>query len=148
MFKKSTTDNFIKKSISIHGNKYDYSLVQYDGNRNKVKIICKQHGVFEQKPINHLNGCGCVFCCKTKKLTTPDFIRRSMKIHKNLYDYSLVNYINNETKVDIICKKHGIFSQTPHHHLKNIKCPMCSHNKKLSTEEFIEKSIFVHDKIY
>lgn len=57
-----STDEFIKKSKEINGDKYDYSLVEYNGCKNKVKIICKKHGIFEQMPYKHLNGHGCPIC--------------------------------------------------------------------------------------
>jgi len=120
--KKLTTIDFIEKSINIHGNKYDYSLVEYVGSKMKVKIICRIHGVFEQIPTHHLNGVG---CSGNKKYTTEEFIKKATKIHNNRYDYSLVDYINTNTKVKIICKKHGIFEQTPKKHLKGQECPKC-----------------------
>jgi len=51
--KKSTTDDFIKKSEIIHKNKYDYSFVEYINNSTKIKIICTVHGIFLQSPLNH-----------------------------------------------------------------------------------------------
>jgi len=53
MPKRKTIEQFIKESKNIHGNKYDYSLVNYKNNRTNVKIICKKHGIFEQKPCKH-----------------------------------------------------------------------------------------------
>jgi len=52
-----------------------------------------------------------------KRKTTQEFIEQAKKVHKNLYDYSKVRYINNQTKVVIICKIHGQFLQAPSHHL-------------------------------
>jgi len=56
------TESFIEKSSIIHNNKYDYSLVDYINNKTPVKIICKKHGTFEQKPNDHLSGHGCRYC--------------------------------------------------------------------------------------
>ena len=61
-YQKSNTEDFINKSIKIHGDKYDYSKVNYVNNRIKVTIICPEHGEFIQKPLDHLNGCGCPEC--------------------------------------------------------------------------------------
>ena len=47
---KLTTKKFIDKAKNIHKDKYDYSLVEYINSKTKVKIICKEHTVFEQKP--------------------------------------------------------------------------------------------------
>lgn len=59
---KHNTEDFIRKAMIIHGDKYDYSLVKYDGFRNKVDIICPIHGLFKQSPNNHLTGCDCSKC--------------------------------------------------------------------------------------
>ena len=44
---------------------------------------------------------------------------------KDQYDYSLVRYVNNHTKVKIICPIHGVFEQTPDSHLQGAGCPRC-----------------------
>ena len=80
MPKKLTTEEFIEKAKQIHGDKYDYSLTEYKSNKKKVKIICPIHGVFEQRPLNHLQGCGCIKCSGLEKLTTDEFIKRSKQI--------------------------------------------------------------------
>lgn len=64
--KRSDKEKFIKKSKKIHGDKYDYSLVEYVKNNINVKIICPIHGIFEQKPMNHLVGKGCLICKESK----------------------------------------------------------------------------------
>lgn len=63
--KTLTTEEFIKKAKTIHGDKYNYSRVNYVNSRTKIKIICPVHGVFEQTPNNHLRGCGCPLCNHT-----------------------------------------------------------------------------------
>ena len=60
--KKNTTAQFIEKSIAVHNDKYDYSKVEYAGNKNKIIIICKTHGDFLQQPSHHLAGHGCSKC--------------------------------------------------------------------------------------
>lgn len=57
-----TTDEFVKLSTSIHGQKYDYSQVEYTLSKNKVRISCPEHGVFEQEANSHLQGTGCPGC--------------------------------------------------------------------------------------
>lgn len=147
---KLTTEEFIKKSIIIHGQKYNYSITKYEGSRNKVKIICKVHGIFEQLAYNHLLGKECNMCKPNfgEKLTKIDFIKKSNDIHKFEYDYSLVDYINNKTKVKIICKKHGIFEQEPRNHLSGMKCATCKGNKKLSKLDFIERCSVIFNNKY
>ena len=150
MSRKLTTEEFIKRAKMVHGDKYDYSKVNYVNNSTKVTIICPIHGEFEQNMINHINGKqGCPKCGGTSKSTTEEFIEKSRKIFGDKYDYSEVNYINNRTSVTIICPEHGKFSQTPHDHLSNkIGCPKCGGTSKSTTEEFIEKAKRIHGDKY
>ncbi len=146
--KKSTSIDFISKAISIHNNKYDYSLVEYINAHTKVKIICPEHGIFEQKPNGHLNGQNCPICSGKLKLTTDDFINRSNIIHNNKYDYSLVQYVTSHIKVKIICPYHGTFTQSPYTHLIGRGCSECTGTKKLTTIEFINKANDIHNNKY
>ncbi|MCK9445437.1 hypothetical protein M0Q50_00920 [bacterium] len=149
MSKKKTTEEFIYDVKKIHGDKYDYSLVEYINNRTKVKIICPIHGVFEQIPIAHNQNKGCNKCGSTYKLTTEFFISKSINIHGNKYDYSLSKYINNSSKIKIICPEHGVFEQIPNNHLNGYGCEKCSiKNRKKSIEYFIKKSIEKHGHKY
>jgi hypothetical protein len=129
--KSKTTECFINDAIKIHKDKYDYSLVQYVNARTKIKIICKDHGIFEQVPNSHLVGNGCYYCgklslAKKQTITQENFIEKCNKVHNNKYDYSSVNYQNCKVKIKIICPEHGIFEQTPDHHSRGIGCPTCS----------------------
>ena len=142
-----TTDKFIEKSSKIHNNKYGYSLVKYINSKTKVKIICFIHGVFEQSPNGHLSGQGCPFCNGGIKTTNEIFIKKAKKIHGDKYNYSLINYVNSNTKVKIICKIHGEFYQYPGHHInRKYGCPKCSNRYNYTTNEFIEKSKIIHNK--
>ena len=140
---KSNSSDFINKSKKIHGDKYDYSLVEYINNETKVSIICSIHGEFIQSPNSHLAGKGCPKCGGTKKLSTDEFIKMSKKIHGDKYDYSLVEYVNHLTKIKIICKKHGVFKQTPNSHLSEKGCPICFESKgEMKIRKFLnEKEI-------
>jgi predicted GIY-YIG superfamily endonuclease len=123
---KLTTETFISKATQKHSSKYDYSLVNYINARNKVNIICTEHGIFEQTPNDHISGHGCPSCSVGGKLTTKNFISKANQKHKHIYDYSLVNYIHSHFKVKIICKEHGIFEQKPNNHLSGQGCPSCA----------------------
>lgn len=146
-------NNFIDKSHELYGNTYNYSLVNYINNNTKVEIICSVHGVFEQRPMSHLKG-GCYKCGRMKtKHNTLDFIKDSIKTHGDLYDYSQSNYIDADTDLDIICSKHGKFSQNPVRHKRGAGCKKCSVDKKskdyrYTTEQFTEKSTLVHGNKY
>lgn len=146
--KKLTTDSFILKSKDIHGDKYDYSTVSYINSHTKVKITCLIHGIFEQKPYCHLNGEGCRKCSDNLKFqkrrhNNHIFIERAKKIHGDKYDYSIVNYKNARTKIEIICPNHGIFKQTTPHHLNGAGCPTC----KSSKGEMIIEKILLENNI-
>ena len=132
--RKFTNSNFLNFAKNIHGEKYDYSLVKYNGTDIKVKIICDKHGVFEQRPHNHLKGQGCPICnienlANDKRLLVNDVINISSDIHNNKYDYSLVDYKNNKTKIKIICPIHGEFKQSPIIHMIGSGCPKCNTSK-------------------
>ena len=127
---KITTNEIIAKAKLVHGDKYDYSKVDYVKDYIKVCIICPEHGEFWQRPHAHLQGQGCPKC-KSKKqtCTTDEFIAKAKKIHGDKYDYSKVDYSNAHTKVCIICPNHGEFWQTPNNHLRGHGCPKCKRNK-------------------
>ena len=141
---------FIEKAISIHNYRYDYSLVEYKGNRINVKIICKEHGIFEQRPSNHIHHKqGCPRCYGNKKVTVQEFIKKSNEIHNNKYDYSLVEYKNNFTKIKIICPNHGVFEQKPvNHSIQKQGCLRCSGKNTKTTEEFISFAQDIHGYLY
>jgi len=145
---KYNKEIFIEKAKKLHGDKYDYSLVNYINGNINIKIICKEHGIFTQIPKSHLKGHGCSMCNGGIKLTKDSFIKKSEKVHGNKYDYSLVEYKNAHTKVKIICKKHGIFTQIPNSHLMNHGCPKCYGNDKKTTDVFIKESKEIHGDKY
>lgn len=139
---------FIEKSKLIHGDKYDYSLVDYKGTSIKVKIICPKHGIFEQSPNCHLRKRRCPICFGNQKYTNKSFIEKCENIYGKTYDYSLVDYKNNKIKVKIICKKHGIFEQRPDMFIQGHGCSKCNEKEKLNTYEFIKRSIKTHGNKY
>jgi len=156
--KRSTTEEFIIKAKAIHGVRYDYALVDYVGSAIKVKIICSEHGPFEQTPSEHLVGSGCAKCgivvrAEARRKTTEQFIASSHEVHGDRYDYSLVEYMSALEKVTIICPEHGPFEQSPTGHLTGSGCYECgivaSGNAKRSTnDQFIAKASMVHGDRY
>lgn len=126
---KKTTNQFIIEAVASHGNEYDYSKVNYDGNLNKVVIIHKSCGKeFQQSPIKHLRNRGCPFCYGTHKKTTEEFIKHAIELHGDEYDYSKVDYTTAHIKITIIHKKCGYeFFQKPYSHLNGRGCPYCTH---------------------
>lgn len=144
--RKTTTETLVKKFIGVHGDKYDYSKVIFNGWKEKVEIFCKKHGVtFFMQPANHLNGQGCEECKKEKisksqiKKTFDEFLNEAKKVHGNKYDYSLSHedYYNVTKKIKIICHKkdskgneHGVFWQRVCDHINGGSgCPKCRESK-------------------
>jgi hypothetical protein len=146
---KLTKVIFIKRSNEIHHNKYDYSEVNYKNIDSKVIIKCPIHGEFKQSPYKHMLGQGCSKCKKVNKLNLQDFINKAKEIHNNKYNYSKVNYKNIDSKIEIICPKHGSFKQTPYNHLKGFGCSRCSvrisknETKWLNSLNVKERNVFI-----
>jgi hypothetical protein len=135
--KKLSIVDFVSNSRRIHGDKYDYSKVNYINGHTNVIIICPQHGEFKQSFTSHIyNKSGCRQCAGNNIVsTTIKFIKKANIIHNNKYDYSNTNYIRNSNKVTIICKIHGNFEQIPSNHLKGKGCIKCTkHISKPETE--------------
>jgi hypothetical protein len=151
--RNKTTQDFIKEAEKIHNGKYTYQKTIYVDSRLKLIITCPIHGDFEQIAANHLQGRGCPMCNGTFLKTRELFIEEANNAHNGKYDYSLVNYINNKTKVKIICPIHGEFEQTPKNHLTGRGCPACGDMsmvllKTKTTPQFIEKALKVHNNFY
>jgi len=123
-----TSEEFINKAKEVHGDTYDYSKSEYVNLRTKLVIICKKQGhvPFTQSPIIHLQGSGCLKC-SYGTYTTEQFITKAKEVHGDTFDYSKSNYVNNHTKLVIICKKqgHNEFMQSPNNHLAGTGCPKC-----------------------
>lgn len=160
----SNTEDFIVKAKKVHNNKYVYDNVKYYNWKEKVIIICKEHGHFLQSPNNHLSGSGCPKCRRKRNTTIiskgelrrkrlfEEFLYTSNKIHNFKYCYSEVDYVSSVKKVVIICKKHGKFEQTPHHHKNGRGCPICSYynsfGPRITTGQFINISRGKHFNYY
>ena len=143
------TDLFITKATKIHGDRYDYSKVDYVNAKTKVTILCRVHGEFTQTPSNHLSNFNCQKCSNNFKLDTLTFVDKANKIHNKKYDYSKVNYINTDTPIIIICKEHGEFNQIPDFHInRKCGCPKCSNNVRFDLLEFVSKANTIHNNNY
>ena len=135
----SKTENFIVRAKNIHYNLYDYSLTIYKTSKINVTIVCPTHGNFLQRPDVHLRGSGCFSCyCDKYRKSKINFIKEANLKHNNYYNYYKSRYINDETKIEIICKIHGSFWCTPNNHLGKNRlrgCPSCGFN--ISKNEII-----------
>lgn len=154
------TESFIEKAKSIHGDTYNYELVNYVNAKTKVKIICKNynHGVFYQSPNSHLNKRGCPKCgvLKNSKSQTKNnnyFINKAKSIHGDKYNYDKVVYVRSNKKVIIHCPKHGDFEQTPNGHLHGSGCKLCgiivrANSRKIKIEDLLIRFKEVHGDKY
>ena len=151
-YNQLTTEIFIERAKKIHGDKFDYSKVNYVNSSTKVCIICPKHGEFWQNPASHLSGRGCPKCANKKKgsyhiSSTKEFIEKAKKIYGNRFDYSKVNYVNSKTKVCIVCPIHGEFWQTPGSHLSGRGCNLCS-KPVHDTDSFVIEAKKIHGEKY
>lgn len=158
---------FVAKSISVHGDRYDYSCSLYSNIKSKVKIVCRIHGLFEMLPNNHIvHRQGCPACGKESRAAInlkkaidkhKAFASKARAVHGNTYDYAKVVYKNSTSKVTITCSKHGDFDQLPGSHLRGIGCPACGLEgplianqlaSKKAALEFTRKADLVHQGKY
>lgn len=158
MSRRKTKEEFIRSALERHGQKYDYSNIEYLDTKTKVEIICQIHGKFSQLPSNHLKGQGCPSCGRLagnskQRYSKIDFLESVGKGHGDKYDYSQVSYLNSQTKVKIICPEHGAFMMKPNSHFNGQGCPECGRlsakkNIALSFSEFLNRAIDTHGDRY
>lgn len=140
---QKTTADCIAEFYIVHGDKYDYSKVHYKDSREKVEIICRNHGSFWQTPANHSQGKGCPYCnLENMKKSLNHVIADFNEVHQGKYDYSNVVYKNQFEKIEIICHKHGSFWQSPQNHMQGHGCPYCnySHLERVISKELKTKN--------
>lgn len=133
-------EQFIKDAREIHGNKYDYSLVDYKGSDIDVVIVCPIHGKFNQKPKHHLLGSGCQKCgiesrSEKRRLPQEIILKRSEEKHNNKYEYLPIKNPIVGDKMEIICPIHGVFSQRIEDHMRGCGCSACSSQKSQAEDE-------------
>lgn len=157
-------DRFIEKAKKVHGDKYDYSKVEYKTSFDKVCIICPEHGEFWQTMNNHLRGAGCPLCAnhiisEKKKKSESDFLDKVKEVNGSKYDYSNVKYDGIYSPIEFICREkdydgveHGSFYITPHSLVSKkylLECPKCrlereGYGRRLTKDEFVRRSNIIH----
>lgn len=130
MTKKLTTEEWVERARTKHGDRYDYSGVDYQGNKKVVSIGCYLHGDSWQYPPSHIRGEGCLPCANTRKgqehtKTTGYFIRKAREVHGDKYDYSMTEYTGTDNPLTFMCPIHGVTSQRPRDHLSTYGCSRC-----------------------
>src|SRR5882672_4650320 len=153
-----TVDEYIIRCRLVHQNRYDYSEVVLDGTANKIKIRCKEHGIFEQRASNHLQGSGCPRCAVDhrafeNRIASEAWVDRAKQNHTVEYDYSICLYTGSESSISIGCPKHGIFIQSAQHHARGGGCPKCAAEMKgqaktRTNDQFIQEAQLVHGGRY
>lgn len=153
MPKKMTTAEFIDKAKLVHGDKYDYSRVEYKKTGTKVAIVCPEHGEFHMTPNSHLVGQGCKKCglrlrSANNTKTTAQFIEEAKAVHGNRYSYERTEYVSALGKVIITCKEHGDFEQRAVSHLRGSGCSMCAGVAPLGFARFEQRAHDIHGGKY
>ncbi len=155
MSRRLTTLEVITNFKAKHGDRYDYSEVNYVNMKTKIKILCKDHGYFLQNPDNHQRGFNCPNCGDSKRGTwnTDIFCKKANVKHNDKYLYNKVKYVNTDTKVIITCPIHGDFMQRPNDHMQGKGCIKCgvavsANSKKTSLERFIKLANEKHNNTY
>lgn len=142
-----TREEFVERAIKKHGLKYGYDDVVYINTITPVSIRCFKHGLYQQKPSNHLQGSGCLRCCGKYK-TTETIVEDFIEARGYLYDYSLVSFVKGE-KLSIICRKHGVFKQKYWNHLKGQDCPKCCDEVRNNKARFnLDDLVIIFNKIH
>lgn len=153
MTKRKTVEDVKKDFCKKWGDLYDYSLItEYINNKLKLPIICRKHGVFTMSANEHLRGHGCPKCADERtgercRMTLKQFLVKAHKVHGDDYDYSLINnnnFVNSQTKVPIICSRHGLFYQSASDHLCGRGCYKCgkqsmAHKQALTRDEVVKR---------
>jgi hypothetical protein len=153
-----TKELLIAKIKNRYGDMYDFSEIDYADYKTPVTLICKKHNrVIVKSPEAILRkGRGICPDCSyenrngpTRKKTFEEFISLARKIHGETYDYSKAKYVNMRTKIEIICKNHGSFRQSPCVHvLQKCGCPYCNGGRLWTRDEFIEQAARLHKGKY
>lgn len=84
-----------------------------------------------------------------QKSSLSEFVQKFNERHtEKEYGFENSIYVNSHTKMDVTCKKHGIFSIRPVDLLNGYGCPHCGGTRKSSTEEFVTKAKYVHNNFF
>ena len=155
---RKSLPKLLEQFKTVHGDAYLYDNVVYTNDRTKIRITCRIHGEFEQRPDNHLQGMGCSLCgfskrATSKTLTQAQCLQRFRKAHGDKYGYDSVIYKGQLDLVTIICPTHGRFEQQPAVHWAGMGCRSCgvqatADAQRMPTEEFVRRATAVHGDKY
>lgn len=156
MVKPITKEDFLFRATEKHGDKYIYDLDSYTGIRAKIKIICPEHGVFEQEASKHVITNGCHKCSGWVRKNQDSFIKEALQLYfNNEFDYSNVRFVSVAKKVSIKCNKHNVlFEQSPINHIQGQSgCQKCkfenqSNRRRLPMETFLQRAKSLYENNY
>lgn len=128
---RSSFQIFVEKASSVHNGRYAYPEQCYLNAKGELKILCPEHGEFQQIADNHLQGNGCPECGIIKrseghKIKFSDLVEIASRVHDGFYSYSETGYVNITGKLNITCPVHGEFQQIADCHIRGGGCPKCA----------------------
>ena len=151
MGKKLTQEEFIIRCVAVHGDMYDYSFAVYTGMHEKVRIICREHGEFQQAPVSHINQkAGCPACYSLRvgresAYSPVEAARRLKETHPH-YDFSKFEYRGSASKSTVVCSKHGDFLSHYESLISGHGCPACGKESSIATRRWSADDVFVQMK--
>jgi hypothetical protein len=155
MRKTLTNDEAIALYVKKHGDRYDYSRTRYNGQCQKVVVTCRVHGDFLIQHNNHAyGGYGCNACspigrpkaeravcgkhgeyvlskgcsiCKAYEKRKTAFINKCIKKHGDLYDYSYIDFVNQASKIEVLCRtcNEKFTVHAGNHSVRGVGCQKC-----------------------
>lgn len=139
-------EDILKSFRETHGEQYDYNSKDYENSSSKLRITCSKHGEFIQDVTSHKHGQGCPKCGRERislSLTTPweEVLKSFRETHKDEYEYTPESYTLLETPMEMFCKKHGRFEQTPKNHRGGSGCPVCNSSRGEKEIEFLLRDL-------
>lgn len=156
--KKHTTESFIEKAKSVHGETFNYKNVDYKNCGAKVEIICQKHGSFFQRPDHHWAGHGCILCRNENtglllRGSFEDFLKKAKDIHGEKYSYNQDSFRGMRKKTKITCSAHGEFYQTAIEHVAGSGCKLCSfqatsERQKIDRETLLKRLHSINNRKY
>jgi hypothetical protein len=152
-------NDFLTRAKAIHGDLYDYSLVDFSKGGIPITIVCRKHGPFKQVPYKHYGGRGCPRCAIEKRnagnvrWNQEVMVERFKSVHGDTYDYSKSMYNGYMNSITISCRKHGDFIISPNKHVSGEGCRKCgleklAKSKLIGTEEFTRRAKLKHGDTY
>lgn len=140
--RRLTTEEFVNKCRLVHGNKFDYSSVQYKNTRTDILVVCKKHGEFKIQASNHLHSKqGCWNCfLDMHRLTklSEERLNNLKRTHNNKYTYLDISVVKGFIKIE--CPEHGEFKQYLYFHEYGHGCSDCNSSKgEEKIKSYLEK---------